>query len=90
MTHYIKVSAPDDVYSVLKSYADVMGTTPSTLLRDLIVEMTPAFSGVVEAMRVADENKHAALSRMQSVLLNGISTASSLAVEVQEEITRLC
>ncbi len=89
MTHYIKISAPDDVYGVLKAYADLMGTTPSTLIRDLIIEISPAFNGVVEAMKVAEQNKHVALSRMQGVLLNGISSASSLASEVQEEINGL-
>ena len=89
MTHYIKVSAPDDVYEVLKTYAELMGTTPSTLVRDLIVEIAPAFRGVVEAVQAADHSKQAALSCMQGVLLDGISAASSLAAQVQEEITGL-
>lgn len=83
-THYIKVSAPDDVYDVLKAYAAVLGSTPSTVIRDLLVEIAPSFQGVVDAIRLVDNDKHNALSRIQSVLLNGISDASALAVSVQK------
>lgn len=86
MAHPIKVSAPDDVYDILKQYAAVMGSTPSTVIRDLLVEIAPSFQGVVDAMRSVQEDKQGALLKIQGVLLVGINDATALASEVNKGI----
>lgn len=67
MVHPVKVSAPDDVYDVLKAYAAVLGSTPSTVIRDLLIELAPSFHGVVAAVQLLQEDKRGALLRVQGV-----------------------
>lgn len=89
MAHRVNATLPDDVYEVLRKYSALMGTTPSTVLRDFVIEMTPSFSGVIDAVRLAEGNKKKALEEIQSLLLDRVHEAVSLSSEVQREISGL-
>jgi len=89
MAHRVNATLPDDVYEVLRKYSALMGTTPSTVLRDFVIEMTPSFSGVIEAVRLAEGNKKKALEEIQSLLLDRVHEAVSLSSDVQREISGL-
>ena len=86
MTHYIKVSAPDEIYEILKNYANCLGSTPSTVLRELLIEISPSLQGVVNALSSFDTDKKNALIKVQDVLLDGILGATNISLAIQKGI----
>lgn len=89
MSHRVNITLPDEIYEALKEYSDVMQTQPTTVARDLLLEVMPSFIAITQAIKEAENSKKNALSTMQSVLLNHLSTGTTLASELQQEIKNL-
>ena len=87
--HHMKISPLEEEYEVIKAYAEIMGSTPSGIIRELITEIIPSFQSVVHAVQSVKDNKREALLKVQGVLISGIANASGFSSEVQREIENL-
>ncbi len=86
MSHRVNITLPDDVYLALKEYAAVNNSQPTTIARDLLIEMMPSFIAVTKAAKEAQNSKKTALMSLQSVLIDGIHNASGISSELQKEL----
>lgn len=89
MSHRVNITLPDDIYDALKEYSDIMQTQPTTVARDLLMEVMPSFIAITQAVKEAESSKKNALSSMQSVLIDRLSSGAALANELQQEIKNL-
>lgn len=78
VVHRVNVTLSDSDYEILKSYASIMGRSPTRLVGDMLKELIPAFSGVVEAAKIVNDDRNLALNKLQTLLLNGIHQASAV------------
>lgn len=49
MVKRVNVTLSDDHYDILKSYAAVVGRSPTRLVGDMLIDFMPAFSAMVDA-----------------------------------------
>jgi hypothetical protein len=85
MSKRVNLTIPDEEYSILQRYAEALGTTPSTVGRDLLCQVSQSMRGVVEALDAAGDDKQKAILLMQAELMKGIASSSSESVELQKE-----
>lgn len=78
MVHRVNVTLSDSDYEILKSYASIMGRSPTRLVGYMLKELIPSFSGVVEAAKIVNDDRNLALNKLQTLLLNGIYQASGV------------
>ena len=78
VVHRVNVTLSDSDYEILKSYASIMGRSPTRLVGDMLKELIPSFSGVVEAAKIVNDDRNLALNKLQTLLLNGIYQASGV------------
>ena len=81
MVRRVNITLSDSDYEVLKSYSIIMGRSPTRLVGDVLQELIPSFSGVVEAAKVVNDDRSAALSKLQTLLLTGIHQAAFIGLE---------
>lgn len=89
MSHRVNLTLPPELYASLSAYAAANKSTPSTIVRDLLLELSPLFDNITACLNEADASKKDLLTGLQSTLIQGISTASSISHELQQEITGL-
>lgn len=86
MTRRVNLTLTDDEYEVLKAYSLITKTTPTGVIHSIFQELIPVFTAVVSAVEIADQDKKASLSKLQTVLIDGIHNASGISSELQKEL----
>jgi hypothetical protein len=66
----VNLTLPSDVLEVVKAYSEVLGKPPSTMIRDLLVEMVPMMQVYVEIARKSQKDKEDAFQHLQLFTLN--------------------
>lgn len=77
MTHVVKLTLPDDLYETLKDYSAILGSSPSAFVRHLLLELSPSFEGVIDAVKTAEEDKQGTILKLQRLFLEGIVDSTS-------------
>lgn len=86
MTRRVNLTLTDEEYEVLKAYSLITKTTPTGVIHSLFQELIPVFKTVVSAVEIADQDKKSSLSKLQTVLIDGIYNASSISSDLQKEL----
>lgn len=82
----VNLSLSESEYEVLKVYAEVMNSNPTSIVHNVIQELIPVFRSVSEAINLAESNKNASLLKLQSTLLDGLNAATTISSDLQKEI----
>lgn len=82
----VNLSLSESEYEVLKVYAEVMNSNPTSIIHNVIQELIPVFRSVSEAINLAESNKNASLLKLQSTLLDGLNAATTISSDLQKEI----
>jgi hypothetical protein len=82
----VNLSLSESEYEVLKVYAEVMNSNPTSIIHNVIQELIPVFRSVSEAINLAESNKNASLLKLQSTLLDGLNAAATISSDLQKEI----
>lgn len=78
MVKRVNVTLSDDHYDILKSYSAVVGRSPTRLVGDMLIDFMPAFSAMVDASRLVDDDKSAVLHRLQGLFLDTLQDTVSV------------
>mgnify|MGYP001183663893 FL=1 len=84
MAHRVNVTLSDQDYETLKAYASLLGITPTNFAGKLIEELCPSFKVVIEASKLAENNKDKAMNALNKLALSAIAHTATVA---QLEIT---
>lgn len=87
MTRRVNLTLTDEEYEVLKAYSLAAKTTPTGVIHSIFQELIPVFQTVVSAVEMADKDKKASLSKLQTVLIDEIHNASGISSELQKELS---
>lgn len=87
MTRRVNLTLTDEEYEVLKAYSLATKKTPTGVIHSIFQELIPVFQTVVFAVEMADKDKKASLSKLQTVLIDGIHNASGISSELQKELS---
>ena len=85
----VSITISDDDYKIIADYAAIAQKPPTTIVRDLVVELLPTFKAVVDAVKQVGIDKQSAISSMQLELLSRLNDASSVSYDLQKELTKL-
>lgn len=85
----ISITLSEDDYNLIAEYAEIFQKPPTTIVRDLVVELLPTFKAVVDAVKQVGIDKQAAISSMQLELLSRLSDAASVSHDLQKELKKL-
>lgn len=86
MSRRVNLTLTDEEYEVLKAYSLAAKTTPTGVIHSIFQELIPVFKTVVSAVEIADQDKKASLSKLQTVLIDGIHNASGISSELHKEL----
>ena len=86
MSHRVNVTLSDEDYEILKAYSLLLGKSPTTFLGNLTEELCPIFKSVIEASKLAENNKDKAMNALNKLALSAIAHTANVA---QLEITEL-
>ena len=64
----VNLSLSESEYEVLKVYAEVMNSNPTSIIHNVIQELIPVFRSVSEAINLAESNKNASLLKLLKVI----------------------
>jgi len=76
---------PDD-YEVIKAFAEQTGTTPTSVINNLVVELVPTLKNVVELYQLANGELSEAKRGIQSLALGSINEVSGEALDLINKI----
>lgn len=76
---------PED-YEVIKAFAEQTGTTPTSVINNLVVELVPTLKNVVELYQLANTKLSDSKSDIQSLALNSINDLSGATLDLTKKI----
>lgn len=68
--HRVNLTLPPDVLEIVRGYSDIIGKPPSTMIRDLLIEMLPMMQMIIELSKKAEQEKETAFLQFQLASLN--------------------
>jgi predicted DNA-binding protein len=79
----INLTIPPDLFELLGQLASLTGQPRSTIVRELLIEATPQFQAIVEALTLAKQKKIEALESLTPTLESLSRQTKNLAEEMR-------
>lgn len=76
---------PED-YEVIRNFAEQTGTTPTSVINNLVVELVPTLKNVVDLYKTANNELSGAKRGIESLALGSINELSGAALDLANKI----
>lgn len=85
----VNLSLDDETYSTISAYADILGTTPTRVIHEVLKEVVPTFKSLTDIANRASEDRTKAITDLQSLVISKVASISTDAAELSNKEEQL-